>query len=231
MRNVLLVAMLLATPAARAANDPLRVLFVGNSLTYVNNMPRTLEQIAKSLDARPPLVAHFAGAGGRTLKQQYFDRHVTDEIRDGHYAVVVLQAQSSEVVYSFGETSYYAKLLDDAVRRSGAKTVIFTTWAPQNGHFTQSEFDRKYEQLARNLHAELAPVALAWQKLESDGIRLTENDGVHPNARGSYLIACVFFSLLEHRSPAGAARPDGVSAGMAEVIEREAWRTVSRHGD
>ena len=52
-------------------NQPLRVLFIGNSLTYWNEMPWLTGQVASSLGAKPPLVTAFNGMSGMSLRQHW----------------------------------------------------------------------------------------------------------------------------------------------------------------
>ena len=63
------------TPAAgvtshEALPGAIRVLLVGNSLTYWNEMPRMLERMAASAGAKH-LFVEFCGAGGLALRQQW----------------------------------------------------------------------------------------------------------------------------------------------------------------
>lgn len=78
------------------------------------------------------------------------------------------------------ETLKYAQMLDALVRKSGAKTVIFLTWAPR-----------------------VAPIGVAWAELARSGIEVEEG-GAHPTLAGSYLATCVLYATLYGRSPAGA---------------------------
>lgn len=247
MRNVaaLLLAIVLATPAAAQHYPPrdLRVLFLGNSLTYYNDMPWLAEEVAKSLGVKPALQAVFEGRSGLTLKQHWDRGRAVRAIRDGSYAYVVLQPQSSEIVRTPEETFRYAKLLDAEIRRSGAKTIVFQTWAPLTVDAKQSDFNRQYAKLAKALDARIAPVGTAWELLRKQKIELFDDSGLHANLAGSYLAACVLVALLYERSPEGAtftfddaSLPDAffreslkrerLSAATAGKIQREAWAAV-----
>ena len=212
----------------------LTILFVGNSLTYFNEMPWMFEQVAKSKGVT--LRAHFAGFSGRTLRQQYGDARVRSAIADGHYDVVVLQPQSGELFRAEEETTRYARLLDREIRASGARTMVFETWA--RPPLTAAQYAERYAALARDLKAPLAPVGSAWARLQARGYVLGDETG-HPNITGSYLAACVFFKAITGRSPAGATHTfdvhfqipeayrwslehDRIDAATAEAIQRAA---------
>ena len=213
--------------AATAHTAELRVLFVGNSITYTNDLPAATERLAASLGAKPRLHADFAGRGGATLRDLWNDANVRRGIARGRYAYVVVQAQSTEVIRMPDETATYARMFDEDIRRSGAITVIFETWAPREFDVPQERYTRQYEAIAADVHALIAPVGDAWDRLLRNGVALFQ-DGVHPNAAGTYLAACVFYSVLYGHAPLGAEHKP-IDAGTAESIQREAWRTVSGH--
>ncbi len=247
MRNAaaLLLVTLLAMPAAaqRYPARDLRVLFLGNSLTYFNDMPWLAEQVAESLGVKPALQAVFEGRSGLTLRQHWDRGRAVRAIREGSYAYVVIQPQSSEIVRTPEETFRYAKLLDAEIRKSGAKTIVFATWAPLTVDAKHVDFNRQYVKLAKELGARLAPVGTAWESLRKQKVELFDGSGVHPNLAGSYLAACMFVALLYDRSPEGAAftfdvaslpdeffreslRTERLSGTTAGKIQREAWAAL-----
>ena len=191
------------------------VLLVGNSLTYFNEMPWMLEQIAKSKGVE--LRAEFAGFSGRTLKQQWRDPRVMTAIAEGGFDYVVVQPQSGEIVRDAEETPRYARLLDREIRKSGARTILFETWAmpPRK----QSEYTARYAKIARDLHATLAPIGTTAAQLQSRGYTLIDESG-HPHLAGSYLEACMIFKLVTGRSPAGATHTFDVKFDIPEFYRR-----------
>src|SRR5688572_6542384 len=110
---------------AKPRANELRVLFIGNSLTYFNEMPWLAEEVAKSLGVKPVLRTDFSGRSGATLRQQWHRGRAVRAIREGKYAYVVLQPQSTEILRPEEETFRYAKMLDEEIKRSGAKTILF----------------------------------------------------------------------------------------------------------
>ena len=224
------------------SNNAVRVLFIGNSLTFWNEMPSLTRRVAGSLGARP-LVTQFSGMGGATLRQLWEKGAALRSIRESKWSFVVLQAQSTEMLYRPEETKKYAALFDREIDRAGAKTVIFETWKPAHARGTQSELNARYISLARELDALVAPVGSAWDALQHHGSNLFDPEGVHPNLRGSYLSACVFYSTFYGASPAGAThvfetkfdvpesyrrdlKAEKISDSDAGEIQRAAWAAV-----
>src|SRR5688500_11647208 len=113
----------------------LRVLFIGNSLTFWNEMPWMFEQVARSLGSHPR--TRFSGRSGMSLRDHWRQGNAQKAIAEGPWDFVVLQAQSTEMMRDDEETSRYARMFDEVIRKAGAKTVIFLTWAPLSASFKQ----------------------------------------------------------------------------------------------
>ncbi len=79
------------------------------------------------------------------------------------------------------------------------------TWADRIRPETQAVLADAYTKMAQELGAILAPVGLAWEavlRVDPD-FDLHHQDGRHANPIGSYLTACVFYSVLFNTSPEG----------------------------
>ena len=234
----ILILLLLALPLG--AQEDLRVLFIGNSLTYWNEMPWMLERVAESKNRT--LKAAFSGGSGMSLKQHWQRGRALKAIGSERWDYVVLQGQSSEPTAAPNEFARYAKMFDAEIRKRGAKTILLETWAPQEAPERQAEISKRYADAARALGARLAPMAKAWHRTRAQGIE-TYGDHLHPSLAGSYLTACLFYALLFGQTPAGATHVfdvqfeidefyrralehDRIDAATAAAIQRIAWETV-----
>ena len=97
-RAIACLLLAMAMPAWARTADPapareLRVLFVGNSLTYVNNLPRLLHAMAASQPGRSAITTATYVAPGGTVAERWADGHAAAALRDGHWDVLVLQEQ------------------------------------------------------------------------------------------------------------------------------------------
>ena len=228
-------------PNVTEDQDELRVLFVGNSLTYFNEMPWLTEQVAESLQAQPRLRTAFVGRSGATLRNHWQEGKALREIREGRYAYVVLQPQSTEIIRRPDETARFATLFDAEIKKTGAKTVIFLTWATRTGD--QTVYTDRYLKLASKLGAVVAPVGIAWAHLRRREIELFDSSDLHPNLAGSYLTACIFYSMLYGRSPVNAVHKfnvhfeipefyryalehEHIDPSIAAAIQLAAWRAT-----
>lgn len=77
--------------------DTICVLFVGNSYTYVNNLPLLLSRMATSAEVPVTIETAECTGGGYTLEQHWNEGRAVNEIRKG-WDFVVLQEQSMRPV-------------------------------------------------------------------------------------------------------------------------------------
>ncbi len=220
VRRFLVVLVLLSLHAEVSAQAPvrkIRVLFIGNSYTYFNNLPEMLAQLAASTPHPKQVQAEMVVEGGATLRKLWDQGNARQAIRQGHWDFVVLQEQSTlgeagvvdGIVQIHDPTAFHeaARLFDAEIKQAGARTVFFLTWARQNSPESQAKLNSAYESIARELGGQLAPVGPAWQNAfkKDPKLRLHQSDKSHPTPAGSYLAACVFYAVLFGESPTGAA--------------------------
>ena len=133
-----IVLLVLAVTSASARDDlkppgrTLRVLFIGNSYVYVNDLPAILVGLAASAD--PALIVRTGqfAPGGHTLENHWNDRKPREAIRSRYWDVVVLQEQSLRPVLNPRMMEAYARKFDAEVKSAGARTVLYMTWGHQH---------------------------------------------------------------------------------------------------
>ncbi|MFZ1749476.1 MAG: DUF4886 domain-containing protein [Saprospiraceae bacterium] len=183
-----------------------KVLFVGNSYTYFWNLPQTVH--AMTTNDSIILETRQSTAGGVSLGQHWngINNIATREIiKNNQFDIIVLQDHSLQAINKPDSLRIFAKLFDEVIKNSGAKTYLYMTWARENNPQSQDQITLEYTKLAKEMNAILVPVGLAWQKarnLQPD-IDLFDADGSHPSALGSYLSACVFYGVFSGKSPVG----------------------------
>jgi len=215
---------------APPVSDTVRVLFIGNSYTYYNDLPSMVERLASSEGSPSEVYAESVTAGGATLQRLWEGGGALEAIRNGGWDFVVLQEQSTRPLQDPERMHEFARAFALEINRNGAETVFFLTWARQARPETQPGLNRAYLTIARELRAKVAPVGPAWKvALDlSPEIPLHAEDGSHPTPTGSYLAACVFFGLLVDDQLACPPAADPViTQGNAAVARRAASRVLS----
>ena len=219
---VAVLASLAATSVrGQSARDTLDILFVGNSYTYVNNLPGMIEEISSALDG-PVLHGSAHTHGGYTLRRHIEDGHVASLLSGvpatgGSWDWVVLQEQSTlGTTYDpdsgkLGKADAFraaAAELVAMVKAVGARPALYMTWAKEAFPSQAITLSETYRSAGAELGAEVLMVGDAWaavRRVRPEFV-LHLSDGSHPNAAGSYLAACVIYAMLTGRSPVGAPR-------------------------
>ena len=223
------------------------VLFIGNSYTNVNNLPDLIQQIA--IDKGNQFVYETHTPGGSTLSQHSTNSNVQYLLGSTQWDYVVLQEQSQFPSFPPSQVATgvypYAESLCNDIRFNSpcAEPVFFMTWGRENGDsqncayyppictYTgmQERLIESYTEMAESNNALLAPVGIAWQNIRASHpeIDLYSSDGSHPSIYGSYLAACVFYSVLFSDEPNTEYIPVGITTSEAEIIQEFALNTVS----
>jgi hypothetical protein len=187
---------------------PLRVLFLGNSYTYCYKMPQVVAALAATDKTVRPLKVEMVARGGMTLMEHVRTGSIKT-IAKGGWDYVILQDQSLTPTFHPQQTHKGAAILDKAIKKVGAKTMLFMTWqrrpVPKKPSDMHERNSKTYMDVGRKLHAAVAPVGYAW-KMAYDAYPkwpLYAKDGSHPRQMGAYLTACVFYSMIYDKSPVG----------------------------
>ena len=235
------VAVAYAQPTSPVQAAPReRILFVGNSYTYFNNLPTVLEQFANNVQPGS-LEAKMIVVGGATLKSLWENGEALKAIQQGGWTYVVLQEQSTlgagpseDGIPQIHDSSMffeYARRFDAEIHKAGAKTVFYLTWARRDSPQNQTKLTAAYTSIAKELSAVVVSVGPAWETSihERPSLPLHQVDNSHPTPAGTYLAACVFYAVLFKRNPAGLlARVTGKPVDMAgRVLEAESHGLVS----
>ncbi len=211
-----------------------RVLFIGDSYTYVNDLPTTFADLAWAAGRR--VDAETLASGGESLAGHVADATTEPTINSEPWNTVVLQDQSEDPAVP----SYRASEMDPAVtelaqliRNAGARPLLFLTWGHESGcpaadHTSyssmQAAVNQGYLEIASQEGVPIAPVGAAWQSVvdEDPNTVLWQGDGVHPRVAGTYLAACVFYASIFETSPVGLAYDDGLPGAEAAMLQRVA---------
>jgi len=219
----------------RAARDPAHfsVLFIGNSLTYFNEMPHMTSEIAAH-ESRP-LRVEAVTQSGASLEDLWYRTDALKHIWKEHWDYVIFQERGGGEAHNRGELFHqYVRMFADQIRRSGAKPVLFMTWSLQHA----AENEALYRNAAKRANIRLLPVGMAWDQR-------FDWDGVHPNVAGSYLIACMAYATIYDKPPLGlpfefrhlankdefydaALLQQTLNETQAREIQEAAWRAVQR---
>ena len=228
--TVIACLLLFATTRGTYAAEPLRVLFVGNSYTYGHKLPQLVARMAKAGKVQEIEQKSVTG-GGMTLEGHWKKGAALERIKSGKWDVVVLQDQSMRPVVDPAATKEFGRLFDAEIKKAGAKTMFFLTWAREKHPEMQDKLSATYGSLADELKTDVAPVGLAWQLAREarPTRKLHAGDGSHAGPRGAYLAACVFYAAIVGKSSEGSpVLVQGVGKEDAAFLQKTAWKAVDQ---
>ncbi len=208
---------------------PLRVYFVGNSLTFRNDLPGMVVELGGSLDRPMQIKAGMTARDGMSLERHWSEGEVLRRLREEDWDVLVLQEQSSRLLADPAQTERYLRLFAEVARENGTEVVLLQTWVRADMSEAHERQRESYRKVAKAVNVRLAPIGEAWSRAQAElpGVALHHPDGLHASRAGTYLTAAVLVGMLAAR-PLEPARPlfsgDPESAGALRTL---AWRIVS----
>lgn len=170
----------------------MKVLFIGNSHTYFNDMPRLFARMAEKTTGAMPDTVMLAYGGcdlawhrGEYLALRY-------NLMYGGFDYCVFQ-QAAHPYPPAEETMRDGAAIADLCIRCGVKPVVFTTWAEKVKQYNQEKMTRTCRELARATGALLAPIGEVWEQIVKNepDIDLYYTDGEHASVYGDFLCAAV----------------------------------------
>ena len=193
------------------ADQPLRILFVGNSYLYYNdNLNNHVRRIAVELQPAliDKLVYKSSTIGGALLEHHPIEHLLTPGRIgvDEPFEWVVLQGASVEPLSAQRRAGFVETVteFDRLIKRRGGQTALYMTPAYVAPHARVEEGQQAviasaYAEAAAVTGARVIPVGLAFERSYNQRPDLAlhmEFDGTHPSLYGSYLAACVVYLTL-----------------------------------
>ncbi len=184
--------------SAAETDDEIKVLFVGNSMTYYNTLCEVVEEFANEQGEN--IECEESTVGGVNLIYHTTYSKTVSAIESGSYDVFVLQ----DIVGSFdgddlmeGATTLSEMILD---YNPNAKIILYEPW-PVKGSLDSllPYFTYNYIKTADTIGASLAPAGEAWYTLyyEYPDVSWYCSDGKHPHAIGTFVSACsVYYAMF-----------------------------------
>lgn len=173
------------------------VLFIGNSLTYTNNLAELVRQKAQSLK-NLNIGVHMIASGNYALIDHWSDMRMHEEIESGLYDFVVVQQGPSSQPYGRQLLLEYGAKFNTLCNDNDAKLAFFMVWPSMDYFYTFSGVIESYEMAAEENNAILCPVGRKWK----EHFTMTQDysyygpDNFHPSLKGSEVAAKVIVESL-----------------------------------
>jgi len=247
MKKLLVLFFLTSGLINAQVNKKINALFLGNSYTYVNDLPMLISKIA--LANGDTLVYDSNTPGGYTLQNHFNDVISNNKINAAAWKYVIVQAQSQEPSFSpaqvYSQTLPYARKLDSLIKHNNncSNTVFYETWGRKNGDAgnctayppvctylgMQNRLKQSYKKFADTCNAVMSPVGEAFRRSIAldPNLELYDLDQSHPSLNGSYLAACVFYEVLFQKSVLTNTFISTLSVSTASFLQQVAHAVVN----
>jgi hypothetical protein len=214
-----LALLLLVAPIVSGQAPPAeqRVLFIGNSLTYSNDLPALVATLARARGVR--ITCGSVAFPNYSLEDHWQRGDALREIKKG-WSLVVLQQGPSAAPESQVLLRENVKRFDKEIRDTAARTSLYMVWPSRTRMQDFEGVSHSYAAAAREVHGLLFPAGDAWRAVwaRDASLELYGPDGLHPSPLGTYVAALVIVKTAFGISPQGLPAP-GINAATAKIVQ------------
>ncbi|MDL2215579.1 hypothetical protein LJB77_00660 [Ruminococcaceae bacterium OttesenSCG-928-N02] len=185
--------------------DKLRVLFLGNSHTFFNDMPaifKKMAQAGQNVEVEVTMQAHPGVTWAWHLNQNYELRYA---LVHGKYDYLVMQQAAHSPSPAPEDTMRDGKAIIEKARLCGTTPIVLLPWAERHDPAHQAIMYNTYTALAKEAQVTLSPVGRVYERTNAlrKDIDLFWFDGEHCSPYGSYVSAICAYAIIFNESPVG----------------------------
>jgi hypothetical protein len=212
------------------------VLFVGNSLTYVNDLPSTVAAIAAAA-GDTIRVAVAAGANLALIDHLNGATNAVAAIRGGRWEYVVLSQGPTPRGICRDSLVLWTKMFEPHIKAVGARAALFMTWPSEPDAAIFDDVRVSFQQAAAAVGGVFFPAGEAWRAAWAMDrtLPLYSSDRFHPSPMGTFLAALEIYERITGRDartiPAQAfsnGQPLSLPAETIRLLQRAAHEANSK---
>jgi len=182
--------------SAKTSKTKVNLLFIGNSLTFTNNLPELVKKYAKQKKVK--IHTKMVAFPNHAIEDHWNDRKVQKLISSKKYDFVIIQQGPSSQNDGRKMLIEYGEKYSTLCKTNEAKLCYFMVWPSLKYYHTFDGVIKNYADAASINNAILLPVGAIWK----DYIDTTNShayygsDGFHPSLKGSEITAKTIVDLL-----------------------------------
>ena len=179
-----------------ASKTDITILFIGNSLTYTNNLPELVKKSAKlqgiEIDFKMIAFPNYA------IIDHWNDGEVQKLIASKKYDFVIIQQGPSSQNNGRNMLIEYGKKYSSICELNNTKLCYFMVWPSLNYYHTFDGVIKNHKDAASINNSVLLPVGEVWKDYfdRTDDFQYYSSDGFHPSLKGSQIAAKVIVEYL-----------------------------------
>lgn len=185
--------------------EPIRVLFVGNSFTFFYNLPQVVSAMAETQGI--DIITRQSTIGGSNLEQHWKGERgakTVDLIKNGNWDYVVFNNHSTSAIEAHDSFMEYGVKFAELVKQTGARPVFMMTWAYKSNPLMLDKIVAGYKDLSEEVGADYVPCGPLFAEVLKYRPSLEMYfDDKHPSSNGTYMLGLAFFKYLTGKSVMG----------------------------
>lgn len=194
---LLLICYLFLSLTDSVARPPkVKILFVGNSLTYTNDLPSLISKLArkKKISVQTEMLAFPNYA----LEDHWNEGKLQKLIQSGEFDFVVVQQGPSSQQDGKRMLDDYGRKIQELCQSSQTKLAFYMVWPARINYHMFDGVIQNYTDAAINNNALLCPVGKIWKEYmdRTQDFSYYGPDGFHPSVLGSQAAAEIIFKIL-----------------------------------
>jgi hypothetical protein len=225
-------------------DTPVNILFIGNSYTHMNNMPKIFNDISKYNNKNVHVEMNTKSNSSFKIHSTRLDMY--ESIKSKKWDFIILQGFSREFSFSksYIDTAslpYFDRILDSIYKyHPCVNLLLYNTWGYKYGVSYRDEINdyakmqdsviKGYEYVSDSYNIPIVPVGMVWRNIYKSNpkINLYHKDNQHPSFYGSYLSACTFYTSIFQEYPESNY---SLRNKKANIIQNEAFSFVIKNYD
>jgi hypothetical protein len=230
-------------PACLGVNDPAglgelnlptgpgkRVLFIGNSLTYANDLPAYLAAVSiaagdTAYETRMVAFPDYA------LEDHWHEGSALRVLKATNWDIVVMQQGPSSLPDNQIFLRDWAVQFAPEIRAAGAEPALYMVWPAASRSSDFPGVHTSYLNAAKAVNGVFLPAGDAWLRAwaRDPSVPLYGPDAFHPSGLGTFLAALVIYEKLSGKSVVGLPAPTGLSipAALLLLLQEAAHEAVT----
>ena len=199
------------------AQRPQRILFVGNSLTFANDLPAMVRRIGDIAGTK--IRTETVALPNFSLEDHLANRQSRNKLQRGEWDIAVLQQGPSSLDESRRQFIHDVTEIRRLVPE-GRDLAVLMVW-PDRTRFRF--FDRvieSYRLAAEAAGGTVIPAGESIREGVEKNLPLLDADGYHPTPAGTFLAALVVYRTLIGELPKGVERAGGGVGLTAEQLRQ-----------
>jgi len=197
MRKYIITIFLIVTYSGYSfAQKQTSILFIGNSLTYTNDLPELVTD--EALKNGHDVITEMVAKPNYALMDHWADGKIQKLMRINDYDYVVIQQGPSSQAYGRQLLIDYAQKLSELCEKYDCQLAIFMVWPSRTYYHTFDGVIESHKLAAEATGAILCPVGEKW-KAHFDSTKNFDfygPDGFHPSQKGSARAAEIIVETL-----------------------------------